>query len=312
MKWILDNFWLKVLAFLMGLLVWVHVATEKTYNHPTLLPLTEVDLKDSLSLGMEPPDSILVTVAATGKKLIRQQWRKQGVRLNATQLGIGRHRTALTSSNLGLVDPQTSVTLVNIISPQQVYLQVDRETSRTVPVQANLSLEADDGFSIGRDIRVTPAEVTLTGPSLSLARVDYILTDSSRLSGLRNQVTVNLPLLPPSGYGYTIDPDSVAVTVPVFPVKTRVYPSLPIVVFNAPPGSSVFTEPESVQVEVTGLPEAIDSLSANALTVSADFRARSVGGAAPVKFDCPPGFQLKSVSSETVIIHEMIDADTGN
>lgn len=312
MKWILDNFWLKVLAFLMGLLVWVHVATEKTYNYQSLLPLAEVNLKDSLSLGIEPPDSILVTVSATGKQLIRRQWRKEGLRLNATQLDIGRHRTPLTNTNLSLVNPQTAVELENVISPRQVYLEIDKQSSRTIPVKANVTLDADDGFSVGRDILVNPPEVTLTGPSMSLARVSEILTDSTRLRGLRNQVVVTLPLLLPEGYGYQIEPDSVAVTIPVFPVKTRVYSSIPIVVFNAPPGASLFTDPESVQVEVTGLPEAIDGLSSNALTVSADYRDRTMGGAAPIKFDCPSGFHLKSVSTDTVIIHEAIDADTGN
>ena len=312
MKWILDNFWLKIVAFIMGLLVWIHVATEKTYNHEILLPLTEVNLKDSLSLGIEPPDSILVAVTATGKQLIRRRWRTAGLRLNATQFDLGRHRASLTTENLTLADPQTSVKLASVISPRQIYLDVDQETSRMVPVKSNLVAEAGDGFAIGREIRIQPEEVTLSGPSRSLARVQYVSTAPNRLSGLRNNVTIKVPLVIPDGYGYSLDPDSVTLTVPVYPVKTRVFDALPIVVFNIPPGSSIIMDPETVRVEVTGHPEAIDALQANSLTITADFRDRSARGAAPIKFDCPPGFHLKSVSTDSVLIHEMTDVDTGS
>ena len=54
---ILDHFWLKITALILGLLLWFHVATEKTYNHELYLPVSEVILGDGLALVDPPPDS---------------------------------------------------------------------------------------------------------------------------------------------------------------------------------------------------------------------------------------------------------------
>jgi len=113
---------------------------------------------------------------------------------------------------------------------------------------------------------------------------------------------VTLPLAVPEGYGFRVEPDSVTITVPVFPVKTRIFEQTPVLVFNAPGGLLPRTEPELLRLEVTGPPNDIDQLDPNALTLSVDYRERDSSGRASVKFDCPPGFRLRSISSDSVMI----------
>ncbi len=40
MKSLLENFWLKIVALIMGLLLWFHVATEKIYNYEVRVPIS--------------------------------------------------------------------------------------------------------------------------------------------------------------------------------------------------------------------------------------------------------------------------------
>ncbi len=312
MKWLFDHFWLKIAAFVLALVVWIHVATEKTYNYELNLPVTEITLKDNLALSQKPPESLLVTVSATGKQLLRRRWRNQGLRINAVQYQAGRYTLPLSSSNTSLANQVSDVALEDVIFPPTVHLEIDLESAAEIPVVADLELSAAEGFAIGQDMEVIPPVTELIGPRSLLGRVNTVFTEYKNLGGLRNEVVINLALIAPEGYGFTMQPESVTVTVPVVPVKTRVYEALPVVVFNAPAEAGAVTRPGTIRVEITGPPADIDLLNRNAITVSVDYRERSQAGWATVNIDCPTGFEVKRKAADSVLIQEGARAGSGN
>lgn len=311
MTWLLKNFWLKVVAFGLGLLVWVHVATEKTYNYEFALPIMEITLADGLALSKPPPESLVVAVSASGKQLLRRKWRQQGVRINASQFQAGRFNLNLTTQNSSLIYLAADVVLEEIISPATMRLEIDRESTVELPVVVDLDLTADEGFAVGRNIKIEPALVNLIGPRTILQTVGTISTERSHLGSLRNSITLTLPLAPPDGYGFKLEPESVLVTVSVFPIKTRIYDDIPILVFNAPGGSMPGVKPARLRLEITGPPDEIDKLDPNAITLSVDYRQRDTANMVAVKFDCPPGFKLKSIAFDSVKITDFPHANPG-
>jgi YbbR domain-containing protein len=312
MKWLLNNFWLKIVAFGLGFLVWVHVATNQTYTHEITLPVTEISLDDGLALAEPPPDSVRAAVSATGKQLLRSKWRHEGLRIDAGSHRVGRYVLNLTTENTSLVHPATDVALKDIISPRSMRLEIDAEASSQVPVVPRLDAVADEGFAIGHSFSVEPATVAIIGPRTRLRMIDTIYTTPHRLSSLRNPVTIALPVAPPDGYGFRVEPETVTVSIAVFPAKTRVFERVPIQVFNSPVGARPRTEPALMRVELTGPPEDIDHLDPNALTLSVDFREMTVDHRAAVKFDSPPAFRLKSFSADSVTIIDAPNADSGD
>jgi len=309
---LLNNFWLKIFALFMGFLVWLHVATEKTYNYELWIPVTEIALKDSLTLSKPPPESLLVDVSATGKLLLRKRWRERGLRVNAAQYEFGTYSVDLTASNTSLVGPTGDIDLQEIVFPREITLRIDRQGSVQLPIIPAVEAQADDGFAVSRIRVVSPETVELTGPRASLRRFQSLPTDSTILSNLSNTITVTLPVSKPEGYGYTVIPDSVVVEVEIVPVRTRVYDGLAVIVYNAPPGHSVTVDPPIVRVELTGPPEDIDLLNRTALTVSVDYREVDQTGSGRIKVDCPMNFRVKKTSTDTVRVIATPDANPGN
>ncbi|MEW6051932.1 MAG: YbbR-like domain-containing protein [Candidatus Zixiibacteriota bacterium] len=312
MKWLIDNFWLKLVALAMGLLIWLHVATEKMYNYELRLPVTKVDLKENHTLASPPPDSVTVTVSAKGKQLLRLNWRQQGVRISATKYASGHYTIPLGTDNTYLVNPTKNVLLDEIIAPATVDLDIDVESKIDVLVTPDLAATADDGFAVSRRIDAIPPRVSLYGPKSQLRGIATVFTERKELSGLRSSVTVRVPLVAPKGIGMRLVPDSTTLNIDVVPVKTRVYERLPIVVYNAPPNQPVTTYPSFIRVELTGPPEDIDLLNRNALTVSADYRMMNRTSVAPLKIDCPANFRVKKSSADSVKILIGNHADSGN
>ncbi|UCE24973.1 MAG: YbbR-like domain-containing protein [Candidatus Zixiibacteriota bacterium] len=300
---ILDHFWLKVTALILGLLLWFHVATEKTYNYELPLPLEEVSLEQGLALSQAPPDSIMAVVSATGKQLLRQKWRERGLRVVATQFSSGRHELQLTTSNTFLISPSADVSLDEIVSPSSVTLQVDRRSEVMVRVEPDIITEPADGFAVSEITAGTPPEVKLIGPQSAIRRITEVHTVTKELAELRNTLTLTLPLAAPDSYGVTLEPDSVTVTVRVVPVKTRVFEDVPVVIYNSPPGQGILAQPPSVRIELTGPPEDIDLLNRNALIASVDYtKTDSITGRTLLKIDCPPKFRVRRASVDSVTL----------
>lgn len=312
MKGLLDNIWLKLLALVMGLLVWFHVATEKVYTYQIRLPVTKIDHREDLTLATMPPDSVLVTVAAKGKQLVQDSWQRSGIRINIAKLNAGRHTINLTPENTYLYSPRKNVALEEVISPSQIELNLDTRASMKVPVRPDIIASAEDGFAVVRVIEPIPREVVLTGPRSVVRQVKTLSTEHKELDGLRNRVTVRAAVAVPDGYAMHVDPDSVTLEIDVVPVKTRVYDNLPVVVYHVPPSVNVTTNPPTVRVELTGPPEDIELVNRNALTVAADYRKMSPTGMAPLVVDCPTNFQVKDVSADSVRILTMPNAHSGN
>ncbi len=143
-----ENIWILSIALILGFLLWFHVATDKTYNYRLALPIVVVELGDRLTLADSPADSVTALVSATGKQLLRRQWRHRGVRILAAHLPVGRHAFGLTPSNTLLVDPGNDIVISEIIAPKSVQLNVDQIGKAQVKVIPNIEAVAADGYVV--------------------------------------------------------------------------------------------------------------------------------------------------------------------
>jgi YbbR domain-containing protein len=313
MKKILDNLWLKVTAVVLGLLIWLHVATDKHYTYELYLPVTEVALNDSLTLAARPPESLLVSVSGTGKQLLRKKWRDRGLRINASHLRIGDHQITLGTDNTTLAGASGIVMLDEVLAPTQIMLQVDQTIEKKTPVVGNFLVEPADGFAIATPVKVRPDSVTVRGPKTVLADINQLTTEQKRLSAVRADVSLVLPVVLPPMYGLSVRPDSVSLLLTVVPVKTRIFEHIPVRIFNLPPDSHFVAAPPTVTLALTGPPEDIDMLAATAITASADYRkGLNAGGKVPVRVDFPPAFRLKEISADSIRMIRPQDVNSGH
>lgn len=309
---LLHNFWLKIAAIGLGLVVWLHVATEKSYNYELHLPITEVALGDSLTLADNPPDSLFVSVVGSGKQLLRQRWREGGVRINAVGYGPGRQEVTVSTDNASLLDPSGQVSLDEVISPTRIVLDVDERTEAEVPVAGAFVAKADDGFAVRHPIKIDPPIAVLSGPQTIIRQIRAVNTESRQLDGLRTDISIKMALALPDLYGLTVTPESVLVTLEVVPVKTRVFDGIPVRLINAPNDTLVVTLPMRIRVELSGPPGDIDELSPTVLTASADYREMRRNGWAPLQIDCPPAFSIKATTADSVKVIYQDNADSRN
>jgi YbbR domain-containing protein len=204
--------------------------------------------------------------------------------------------------NVTTADPR--VTILEI-RPRTIQVVLDQKVSKVVPVLVTQS-DPPAGLQVG-EVTVTPAEVTVTGPSAAVDRVvGARVTATIDGSGVNVDRDVQPEAVDAAGAvvtGVDLDPDTVHLTIPVYTnLDNRTLPVNPIVTGTPAAGfriASVGVDPLVVSVE--GDQAQLQSL------VAADTAPVPVSGAtrnitSQVAFALPTGVSVIGDQTATVTV----------
>jgi YbbR domain-containing protein len=303
MSKLFENLWIKLAALLLAFLLWFHVATDKVYEYEFNLKLKQIDMTEDLALGEAPPTDFRVVVSATGKKLLRSDWKKSGLKLMVDRSRPGRFKINFDKGNLSLIKPY-KIELLSIVSPREAVLDCEQKIRKKVPVKSALNIIPDNGFALDGNDSLAPNMVFISGPQNRLRSIDSIVTVSETYRGVRNNLSMRIALAYPDIYGIEIFPDTISYMVNVLPLKTRIFPNIPVKLINQPSKSASYfsVEPKFVELRVSGIPESVDSLDANDISVIADFNQANSLGFVPVVINIPESISILNQSIDSVRI----------
>ncbi len=296
-----ENLWVKIAALILAALLWFHVVTEKVYQNQITLALTQVEIPGDLVLMEPPPESVMVTVSATGKNLLRSDWKRSGTRLLVTGGRPGKFHYDITAENLALIKPEL-VKLIEVVAPREYTFRCDRLADKDVPIKSRVVIIPDQGYAVSGADSLSPAVARVSGPRSALAQIRQIETEPVRLEGVRNDLMMRSALTYPDIYGLKITPDSVDLHIKVVPIKTRVIEDVAIRLIHPPLNGKVTIEPNTVELRISGAPDVVDNLSVNRLSVTADFIQADSSGNIPVSVVIPLTIKLRYKSVATVRI----------
>ncbi len=299
-----ENLWVKIASVILAILLWFHVVTEKVYQHDIYLPLEVIDITGDLELVDAPPDSIKITVSAIGKRLLRTDWKKRGLKLLLNRSRPGHFRVDLGTENLSLVNAE-NVDLVSVLAPRELTLNCDTKIRRELPVISRINISANEGFVVRITDSIVPSTVIVTGPSKSLANIKNVETISKTFDNVRNNFDRKVALKIPNLYGVHFEPDSIIAYIEVAPVKRKTIPFVEIKLINTPRFKNYESTPQSIELSISGMAEIIDSITVNEVSAIADFALRDTTGKIPLNIILPEKTTLVSKSSDSVTISEI-------
>ena len=259
------NISIKLIAVLLAIFLWFNVITKKQYEYELTLPVAAVDFPAGLGPVNQLPDSLTIKVAATGKKLLRDDWKTSGMRLKATRLRRGMTNLELNLETVSLIRSE-DVALLDIAGPSSVPVQLDRIDSVLKPIASRLAVVPAEGYMIVEGPGgINPIRTQVIGPALLLNRIDSIYTEQKIIDDAEDSVGRILDLEIPADMSLTLGHDSAEVTVVIDRVKKRIFEDVPVT-FPAGLGNRrAIVDPERIVVEIEGPQESIDSLKASTI-----------------------------------------------
>ena len=209
---LLDNLGLKLVALLLGLMVYLNVYTDRPNTMLITFPIEISELDDSLSLSGPVPAVVQAELRGTGKQLLKLRLTEPPVKVSLIGVGPGRFQRMLTSDDLPL--SQDGPQVERLVGPRLLELQVERRTRRRVPVAARVEGVPATGFAWSGRVVLWPESLLVVGPRSALASLDSVRLRPVSIAGRRDsmQAQVEPEALPEWS---TVDPEVVRIRVPI-------------------------------------------------------------------------------------------------
>lgn len=204
-----ENLGYKLVALLLGLLLWFDVTSDETavIEYPVPLRIA-VEGRDMIVIS-PVPEEVEVSFAGTGKELLRLD--KETLSIHKAVEG-GENDTTLVSLDPQDVQRPADLDVTPIaVTPGQVRVVTDRFIEKTVPLDPIGLPLADQGYQV-LNVRVTPETVQVRGVTSEVRPIGSLALDLSQISREPGSFDEQLEIAVPESLGtVTVEPESVRI-----------------------------------------------------------------------------------------------------
>lgn len=219
----------------------------------------DVDLRVSLAytgiseqvvFENELPESMKIIVRDNGQQLRKIRHQDLNLTINLSPyLSEEIGSLALTADVLRsrLQDILPGSTSIQQINPELIASAYYVQQQKTVPVVVQSLVSAAPQHQLLGEPHVTPSSVRVFGSREAIEQIDHVLTDSIRMTDLREEVIREVALQLPAGV--RVSPTTVQVAWKAEPFTEKSF-TLPVEVLGVPEGTRVRLFPQQVGVTV--------------------------------------------------------------
>ncbi|HYK66038.1 MAG TPA: CdaR family protein [Patescibacteria group bacterium] len=184
---------LRVLALALAIGLWVFVnAGERGSMVPLTVPISYNSLPQGMVIVNRPPAQVKIEVTGPRTLLSLLDPERLTLKLNLRNVAAGQSDFKIYPSMFN-VGRNTTVTS---ISPDLLSVDIDRLTTRDVPVHLAVEGKVESGYTIS-SVDISPPSVTVAGPSRFVAPLTFLRTQPFDLRGLSADVSRTVDIEPP-------------------------------------------------------------------------------------------------------------------
>jgi hypothetical protein len=298
--------WLLLLCFILGFLSWQGIRKNTGFEVSVSNIAVDVDVPDGWAVLEKSVDKVTILFRGS-REDIRYLNSGQQLRIvvpvsNPTA-NEGLH---IKLSEKFLQNPTSSK--VVRFSPTEIFVKLDRESERLLPVKATISGSLPDGIEVDK-IVCTPASVRVSGAEQVLDKMLNIHTEAVKLDNRQISFKENVQIALPQNGRIQTDPAWVSVDFSLVQhTSTQEFDNIPVRALLASGDTRTMQlTPQTINIKVTGQKHRIEQMRTAdifAYVNCADL-LESTSYDLPVALHLPSG--LKLVKATPAVIHVEIE-----
>jgi YbbR domain-containing protein len=208
-RYVLHNFWLKVLSLLLAAGLWWRISPDA---QPAVVvlhsPIVFQHVPPHLEISTDSVPEAQIRVRGP-ERLIRQlQPNEVQAEIDLSEAKAGERTFDLTSQQ---VRHPSDVRIVQVV-PSQVHLAFDTRLTREVEIRPRVTVAEDEQIA---KMEVDPPMITITGPRRHVENIDAAITDTLDATGTKGTAVFSTNVYVPDQLVQVVQPLSIRVTVTV-------------------------------------------------------------------------------------------------
>jgi YbbR domain-containing protein len=210
-RFVLHNFWLKVLSLLLAAGLWWRISPDEQPAVVVLhAPIVFQHVPPHLEISSESVPEAQIRVRGPERVIRQLQPNEVHAEIDLTEAKAGERTFDLTSQQ---VRHPSDVRIVQVV-PSQVHLAFDTRLTRTVDIHPRVTGIFAEGEQVTK-VEVDPPTITITGPKEHVEKVSAAITDPVDATGTRGAAVFNTNVYVPDPLVQVVEPLSIRVTVVV-------------------------------------------------------------------------------------------------
>jgi len=188
---VFENFWWKMLALAVAVVIWALVASEPELSTFSTVRIEYKNLPDDLEISSEPVSTVVLELRGPSGELsgVGESIRPSVI-LDMSNARAGERTFPIQDGSVKLA---RGVRLVRSI-PAAVNFRFEPRRSRTVPVEVRYSGQGQNGYEVATT-EVDPKEVQVVGPRNRVQRTSEVVTDTVDVSNVVGTSEFHVQLL---------------------------------------------------------------------------------------------------------------------
>lgn len=235
-------------CFLLAIAGWLFMALNNKYVYTAKTVLIYKNFPQNKAFHPLQSDTVDLQVEGTGWQLLFARLRVNPQSIDISLDNLKNRNYILFSEQLYNVNNQleTSQKIISV-RPDTLYFDFSKRTVKRVPVKLVSNLQFSNQYGISGDVAITPAYVTVSGPTADLESIGEWKTDTLKLENMQYTTTTRISMMHNERKNVSIFPSSVEVKIPVdeFTEKTV---EVPLKVINNREYHNVKIYPKKVQI----------------------------------------------------------------
>ena len=268
------------ICLLISAFLWLISALNRSYTRTVAIPVNFINYPVGKRITNKLPPYIMVDIKTSGAKLLMLLVKKSIAEITidvgkVTAVKSAAHQASLsTISSIGNLSKllNTDVDLIKV-KPDSIHFIFGKTFTKKVFIKPQVQINYDIPQGIFKRIKVTPQQISISSDSATLAKIDTLYTEKIVLNNLNHRVeqltAIEVPEALEGLIALSHNKVNLQINLDEYAQKTI---QLPVQVINAPPNTSVKTFPAIVQVTLTAPYTLFDSLNANTVKASVDFK----------------------------------------
>lgn len=245
LRFLFRDIYIKILALVIAILIYFNAVMERAQIMTLKIPIIVTNLAEGQVIADKNTDKAILTIQGKGKDFIGLHSDRLQFKLDLANSKLGVKKVKLFPEELGLPANLTLKT----IDPEYVELTIDRLSKKPVEIAIPIKNKLDKGLAL---VNIAPrTDVSLIGPKDDINFISMVNAESLDLSNLKESKDIKLKIIPPEGENFSVEPNSVEVSVQIEKETARIFLGIPIAIGGLK-GRLTNLEPNEAQIAVAG------------------------------------------------------------
>jgi YbbR domain-containing protein len=255
-----------------AIILWVVVATDKTYSYQIKVPIEIIRLAPKVTLLEPIPEYAVIEVHGKGRSLISVWFYDVAFRLEFTN--ITKSKRIVLKEYLTFLDLPTTFGLAvgEVIEPAAFDLKIEPLLERLVPIQLDGRIQPQDGYAL-MDYTFVQDSATISGPRSKVEKITSIQTENLNFIDQKSSFSQVVQLINPQPGIFTLSPQSVELNLDIQRLVERIIREIPVRIRKVPVDLEVTVIPAKFALKVKGGEQIVAVLDTSQIIAEIDFKS---------------------------------------